>query len=81
VLTGSLVAVRHAVAIVCDVEPETLTAATRFDEIGADSLSRVGIADVLESSSTTRSGGPLRLDDAVLGRMTTLAELAEHLDR
>jgi acyl carrier protein len=69
------------VAVVCDVEPETLTASTRFDEVGADSLSRVGIADMIESGFTAGSGRRVRLDDALLGRMTTLAELADHLDR
>jgi acyl carrier protein len=81
VLPGGLVAVYQAVAVVCDLEPDTLTAATRFDELGADSLSRVGIADLLESRIVTSSGRPVRLDDTLLGRMTTLAELADHLDR
>jgi acyl carrier protein len=72
--------VRDAVAVVCQVEPASLTPATRFDDLGADSLSRVSIADVVEASFAD-SGRQLHLDDALLGRMTTLAELAESVAR
>jgi acyl carrier protein len=72
-------AVRDAVAVVCEVEPEGLVAATRFDELGADSLSRVSIADVVEADAAEHHVSLPRIDDAVLCRMATLADLVEHL--
>jgi acyl carrier protein len=77
----ALAAVRDAVAIVCEVDPSSLEATTRFDDLGADSLSRVSIADVIEGSVAAQTGRPCRIDDALLGRMVTLADLAEHLGR
>jgi acyl carrier protein len=72
--------VRDAVAVVCAVDPASLSATTRFDELGADSLSRVSIADVVEA--TLADGGrQLHLDDALLGRMTTLADLIQAVER
>jgi acyl carrier protein len=73
--------VRDAVAIVCEVDPSTLAATTRFDDLGADSLSRVSIADVIEGSVAAQTGQACHIDDALLGRMVTLADLAEHLGR
>jgi acyl carrier protein len=76
----SLTTVRDAVAIVCEVDPAGLSASTAFDDLGADSLSRVSIADVVEAAMTAQLGRGRRIDDALLGRMTTLAELVAHLD-
>jgi acyl carrier protein len=77
----ALETVRDAVAIVCEVEPSSLAATTRFDDLGADSLSRVSIADVVERSIAEQTGRACHLDDALLGRMVTLADLAAHLGR
>jgi acyl carrier protein len=76
---AALQAVRDAVAIVCEVDSARLTAATRFDDLGADSLSRVSIADVVEASLLEASGLAIHLDDALLGRMATLADLVDAL--
>jgi acyl carrier protein len=70
-------AVRGAVAIVCEVEPATLSDSTRFDDLGADSLARVSIADLVEADAAS-AGGRLHIDDASLCRMTSLGELADY---
>lgn len=73
-----LAAVRDAVAIVCEVEPGSLSGTTEFAEIGADSLARVSIADVVETSLAADRGQSLHIDDASLGRMTSLGDLADY---
>jgi acyl carrier protein len=73
----ALGAVRDAVAIVCEVEPVRLSASTRFDDVGADSLARVGIADLVESSAA-QAGSDLHIDDGSLGRLDSLGELADY---
>jgi acyl carrier protein len=75
----ALTAVRDAVAIVCEVEPATLTGATRFADLGADSLARVSIADVVEATLAEHDRRALHIDDASLGRMASLADLAEYV--
>ncbi len=77
----ALTAVRGAVAIVCAVEPASLSRATRFADLGADSLARVSIADVIEAEVAGDLGAPHRLlhiDDASLGRMASLGDLADY---
>jgi acyl carrier protein len=73
----SFTAVRDAVAVVCEVPADSLSAATSFDDLGADSLARVSIADTVEAA-LDRPG--FRIDDAVLGRMATLSDLVDYLD-
>jgi acyl carrier protein len=73
----ALLTVRDAVAIVCEVEADSLTRATRFADIGADSLARVCIADVVEASVRDSAHQTLHIDDASLGRVDTLGELAD----
>lgn len=74
----ALGAVRDAVAIVCEVEPEILSGGTRFEDLGADSLSRVSIADLVEARAAAEHGGELHIDDAALCRMTSLGDLADY---
>jgi acyl carrier protein len=75
----ALGAVRDAVSIVCEVDPERLTAATSFTDLGADSLARVSIADVLEASYLAATDRSLHIDDATLGRMAVLRDLADFI--
>jgi acyl carrier protein len=77
--TDALAVVRDAVAIVCEVDPVTLTGATRFDDLGADSLARVSIADVIEAQINVDSHAALHIDDASLGRMSSLEDLAAYV--
>jgi acyl carrier protein len=75
----ALSAVREAVGIVCEVDPVTLTGATSFADLGADSLARVSIADVIEASLAEQCR-TVRIDDASLGRLASLQELAEYVE-
>jgi acyl carrier protein len=77
--TDALAVVRDAVAIVCEVDPVTLTGATRFDDLGADSLARVSIADVIETRINGDALPTLHIDDASLGRMSSLEDLAAYV--
>ena len=70
--------VRSAVALVCSVDGAALSAQTTLAELEADSLVRVGIADVVESD-LSRDGVVVRIDDATLGRVTTLGEIDAYL--
>lgn len=72
-------AVRDAVSIVCEVDAAGLMATTSFDDLGADSLARVSIADVVEASYLAATDRALHIDDATLGRMASLQELADFL--
>ena len=72
-------AVRDAVAIVCEVRPDGLTRDTRFDDLHADSLARVSIADVVEASVLTRARRSVPIDDASLGRIESLGELTDYV--
>ena len=69
---------RCAVAVVCGVDSAGLTPQTTLAELGADSLVRVGIADVVEAE-LARDGIVVRIDDATLGRVSTLGEIDSHL--
>jgi acyl carrier protein len=70
-------AVRTAVAIVCERPAEALSRETRFDELAADSLARVSIADMVEASAADVAAD-VHIDDAALCRMSTLGDLADY---
>jgi hypothetical protein len=75
----ALSTVRDAVAIVCEVDAGMLTGETSLDDLGADSLARVSIAEVIEASVAAASGRKLHIDDDSLGRITRLSELADYV--
>jgi hypothetical protein len=70
--------VRTAVALVCGVDGASLSPQTTLAELNADSLVRVGIADVVEAD-LSRNGTVVHIDDATLGRVTTLGEIDDYL--
>jgi hypothetical protein len=70
--------VRTAVAVVCGADGASLGAGTTLAELHADSLVRVGIADVVEAE-LARDGVVVHIDDATLGRVTTLGEIDDYL--
>jgi acyl carrier protein len=74
-VTADLDAVREALAYVCELPVAGLTADTRLDDVGADSLVRVGVADVVERRLAAEPDG-WSIPDDVLGRVATLGELA-----
>jgi acyl carrier protein len=77
----ALTAVRDAVALVCEVDAAGLTGSTSFEELGADSLARVSIADVVEAAVAAGTGRTVRIDDTTLGAVATLDELAATVAR
>lgn len=78
-MTAALDAVRSAVALVCGVDSAGLDASTSLVDLGADSLALVSIADVVEAELAA-AGSSLHIDDASLGRMTTIAEVVAYVD-
>jgi hypothetical protein len=75
---GLTAPVRAAVALVCGVDPDSLTSATTLESLAADSLVRVSIADVLEAELAA-DGRVVHIDDATLARFATLAEIDAYL--
>jgi hypothetical protein len=71
--------VRDAVAVVCEVSPDSLTPDTRLADLHADSLARVSIADVVEADVLTRAHRFVHLDDGLLGRVESLRELTDYV--
>jgi acyl carrier protein len=69
-------AARDAVALVCGVDLAHVDESTDFDTLGADSLARVGIADVIEAE-LARVGVSVHIDDATLAKVATVGALAE----
>ncbi|HVY11262.1 MAG TPA: phosphopantetheine-binding protein [Mycobacteriales bacterium] len=70
--------VRSAVALVCGIDGAALSSQTTLAELNADSLVRVSIADVVESE-LARTGRVVHIDDATLGRVSTLGEIDSFL--
>lgn len=77
---GGIEAVREAFAYVCELDVDRLTAQTRLDELDADSLVRVAVADLLEQRLGAVAAG-WSIDEATLARVSTLGELADVVDR
>jgi acyl carrier protein len=71
-----LTTARDAVALVCGVDLAQVDESTDLDALGADSLARVGIADVIEAE-LARAGVTVQIDDATLAKVATVGELAE----
>jgi acyl carrier protein len=70
-----LTAARDAVALVCGVDLSHVEESTDLEALGADSLARVGIADVIEAE-LARTGLVVQIDDATLAKVATVGELA-----
>ncbi|HVS67398.1 MAG TPA: acyl carrier protein [Mycobacteriales bacterium] len=75
---GLTAQVRASVALVCGVDPDRLTADTSLESLGADSLARVSIADVLEADLAA-AGRVVHIDDAALAKFVTLGEIDRYL--
>jgi acyl carrier protein len=77
-VVGLTAPVRAAVALVCGVDPGGLSAQTTLESLGADSLARVSIADVVEADLAA-TGRSVRIDDATLAKFATLGEIDAYL--
>ena len=73
--------VKKIIAEQLGVEESQVTNEKAFvADLGADSLARVSIADVIETA-LARQRRTLHIDDASLGRLASLHELAEYVER
>ncbi|MBO0828741.1 MAG: acyl carrier protein [Streptosporangiales bacterium] len=63
------------------MSPERVTASTCLDELGADSLAVVEMAELMEEAVAQRSRHRVRVDDVALVRARTFADLAGELSR
>jgi acyl carrier protein len=77
-VVGLTAEVRAAVALVCGVDPERLSPQTTLESLGADSLARVSIADVVEADLAA-AGTVVRIDDSSLAKFATLGEIDSYL--
>ncbi|HVT65308.1 MAG TPA: acyl carrier protein [Mycobacteriales bacterium] len=75
---GLTAPVRAAVSLVCGVDADGLTPETTLESLGADSLARVSIADVVEADLAAE-GKLVRIDDATLAKFQTLGEIDRYL--
>jgi acyl carrier protein len=73
--------VRAAVCRVMEVAPEGVTPGTRLDELGADSLAVIEMAELMEDEVAQRSRYRVRVDDVVLVGARTVGQLADELWR
>lgn len=77
-VVGLTAVVRSAVALVCGVDAARLDAETTLESLGADSLARVSIADVVEDELAA-GGVVVHIDDATLAKFQTLGEIDRYL--
>jgi acyl carrier protein len=69
--------VREAVVVVLEVDPATVTRATRLrEDLGADSLALVEIVEVVEERLAATAPG-FSVDDEELDGLTTVGEAAD----
>ncbi|HEX6446525.1 MAG TPA: acyl carrier protein [Streptosporangiales bacterium] len=73
--------VRAAACRVLEVSPERVTPGTRLDELGADSLAVIEMAELMEDEVAQRYGHRVRVDDVGLVRACTAGQLADELWR
>lgn len=71
-------AVCAALTVVLPVDPTALRRSTRLDEIGADSLARVELAELVEARLGRTAPGR-RIPDEALARFDTLGDVVDHL--
>ena len=73
-----LAVVTDVLAVVCGVDAATLSAQTDLQAIGADSLARVELAELVEERLTPYAPG-LHVPDAELDGFRTVGEAVDYL--
>ena len=73
-----LALVADALAVVCEVPVGSLSRETELAAIGADSLARVELADIVEERLTAYAPG-LHVPDADLDAFRTVGDAADYL--
>jgi len=69
--------VRDALAVVLELDPALIGADSSLRELGADSLARVEMAEIVEAQLTPVADRPLSIPDADLGTVETVAEAVD----
>lgn len=78
--TEALMAVQDAVAVVLGADRSTLSRPARLvEDLGADSLALVEIAEILEERLAPRARPGFAIDDDDLASMGSLGEFADYL--
>jgi acyl carrier protein len=70
--------VRDALCIICERPVDTISPDTRLADIGADSLARVELADIVEGRLAAQLPG-LHIPDADLEAFATVGDVARYL--
>lgn len=70
--------VRDALSIICEQPRDAIGADTALADIGADSLARVELADILEERLVLELPG-LHIPDADLERFASVGDVADYL--
>lgn len=74
-----LAVVQGAVAVVLEVEPATVTRATRFkDDLRADSLALVEIVEIVEETLAPQARPGFHIEDEDLDALTTVGEAVDY---
>lgn len=74
-----LAVVQGAVAVVLEVEPASVTRATRFkDDLQADSLALVEIVEIVEETLAPQARPGFHIDDEDLDALTTVGEAVDY---
>ena len=76
--TDILTVFREAVALVCEIDPGSVSATTTFEQLRADSLVLVSVADVVEQTLHDRDGCELHIDDDALARMRSVSDVVDY---
>lgn len=73
--------VRDALATVLERDPATITDATTFAELDADSLALVEVAEIVEEQLAARTGRRPHIPDADLEAFRTVGDAADYVAR
>jgi acyl carrier protein len=73
-----LTVVREALAVICERPAGEITPATTLDDLGADSLARVELAEMVEEQFGASAPG-LHIADDDLAAFTTVDDVASYL--
>ena len=78
VMPDLLAVVGDALAVICERPAGTIAGDTSLEELGADSLARVELAEIVEERLAGRLPG-LHIDDADLAAFASVADVVAYL--
>ena len=71
--------VRDALALVLEVDPRQLTAASGFADLDVDSLALVEVAEIVEEQLAPSLPAPLVIPDADLESLATVGQVVDYV--